>query len=39
MPKYAKFLKDVLSSKRKLKEHEMVALIEETTTLQKEVDA
>jgi len=29
MPSYAKFLKDVLSNKRKLEEHETVALTEE----------
>ncbi|KAL5582791.1 hypothetical protein UlMin_015233 [Ulmus minor] len=33
MPKYAKFLKDVLSNKRKLEECEAVALTEETTAL------
>ncbi|KAL5544829.1 hypothetical protein UlMin_008613 [Ulmus minor] len=33
MPKYAKFLKDVLSNKRKLEECEVVALTEETTDL------
>ena len=33
MPKYAKFLKDVLSKKRKLEECEAVALTEETTAL------
>jgi len=29
MPSYAKFLKEILSSKRKLEEHETVALAEE----------
>ena len=29
MPSYAKFLKEILSNKRKLEEHETVALIEE----------
>jgi len=29
MPSYAKFSKDILSNKRKLKEHETIALIEE----------
>ncbi|KAL5572277.1 hypothetical protein UlMin_021874 [Ulmus minor] len=33
MPKYTKFLKDVLSNKRKLEECEAVALTEETTAL------
>ena len=33
MPKYAKFLKNVLSNKRKLEECEVVALTEETTAL------
>jgi len=29
MPSYAKFLKEILSYKRKLEEHETIALIEE----------
>jgi len=29
MPSYAKFLKEILSNKRKLEEHEIVALPEE----------
>ncbi|KAL5573280.1 hypothetical protein UlMin_022877 [Ulmus minor] len=33
MPKYAKFLKDILSNKRKLEECEAIALTEETTAL------
>ncbi|KAL5574298.1 hypothetical protein UlMin_023895 [Ulmus minor] len=33
MPKYAKFLKDILSNKRKLEECEAIALMEETTAL------
>ncbi|KAL5554412.1 hypothetical protein UlMin_041813 [Ulmus minor] len=33
MPKYAKFLKDILSKKRKLEECEAIALTEETTAL------
>ena len=33
MSKYAKFLKDVLSNKRKLEDHETIALMEETTVL------
>ena len=33
MSKYVKFLKDVLSNKRKLEEHETVDLMEETIVL------
>ncbi|KAL5574309.1 hypothetical protein UlMin_023906 [Ulmus minor] len=33
MPKYVKFLKDILSNKRKLEECEAIALTEETTVL------
>ena len=38
MPKYAKFLKDIISKKRKLEEHETVMLTEESSAiLQKKV--
>ena len=33
MPKYAKFLKDIISKKRKLEEHETVMLTEESSTI------
>ena len=33
MPLYAKFLKEILSKKRKIDEHEMVALGEECSTV------
>jgi len=33
MPSYAKFLKGILSDKRKLKEHETVALTEECSVV------
>ena len=33
MPKYAKFLKDILVNKRKLEEHETVMLTEECSAL------
>ena len=33
MPKYAKFLKDILANKRKLEEHETVMLTEECSAL------
>jgi len=40
MPSYAKFLKEILSNKRKLKEHETMALIEEcSATIQNNLSA
>ncbi|XP_075674887.1 uncharacterized protein LOC142644092 [Castanea sativa] len=33
MPKYAKFLKDIISKKRKLEEHEIVMLAEESSAI------
>ena len=33
MPSYAKFLKEILSNKRKLEEYETIALIEECSTI------
>ncbi|XP_023887557.1 uncharacterized protein LOC111999657 [Quercus suber] len=33
MPKYAKFLKDIISKKRKLEEHEIVMLTEESSAI------
>ena len=33
MPSYAKFLKDILSKKRRLEDHETVMLIEECSTI------
>jgi len=33
MPSYAKFLKDILSNKRKLEEHEIVALTKECSAV------
>ena len=33
MPKYAKFLKDIISKKRKLEEHETVMLTEESSAI------
>jgi len=33
MPSYAKFLKEILSNKRKLEEHETVALTEECSVM------
>ena len=40
MPSYAKFMKEILSNKRKLEEHEMVALTEEcSATIQNKLPA
>jgi len=40
MPSYAKFLKEILSNKRKLEEHETVALTEEySATIQNKLPA
>ncbi|KAJ9145987.1 hypothetical protein P3X46_028310, partial [Hevea brasiliensis] len=33
MPSYAKFLKEILSNKRKLEDHETVALTEECSAI------